>query len=67
MDADGFVYVVDRIKDMIVSGGENVYSAEVENAITQLAAVSMAAVIACPTSAGASGCTPWWCCGPARR
>ena len=31
MDDDGFVYIVDRIKDMIVSGGENVYSAEVEN------------------------------------
>ena len=48
MDADGFIYVVDRIKDMIVSGGENVYSAEVENAITQLPQVSMAAVIGVP-------------------
>lgn len=48
MDADGFVYVVDRIKDMIVSGGENVYSAEVENAITQLPQVGMAAVIGVP-------------------
>jgi acyl-CoA synthetase (AMP-forming)/AMP-acid ligase II len=48
MDADGFFYVVDRIKDMIVTGGENVYSAEVENAITQLPQVSMAAVIGVP-------------------
>ena len=48
MDADGFFYVVDRIKDMIVTGGENVYSAEVENAITQLQQVSMAAVIGVP-------------------
>ena len=48
MDDDGFLYVVDRIKDMIVSGGENVYSAEVENAITQLPQVSMAAVIGVP-------------------
>lgn len=31
MDEDGFVYVVDRIKDMIITGGENVYSTEVEN------------------------------------
>jgi acyl-CoA synthetase (AMP-forming)/AMP-acid ligase II len=31
MDEDGFVYVVDRVKDMIISGGENVYSVEVEN------------------------------------
>ena len=48
MDADGFFYVVDRIKDMIVTGGENVYSAEAENDITQLPQVSMAAVIAVP-------------------
>ena len=32
MDEDGFIYVVDRVKDMIISGGENVYSVEVENA-----------------------------------
>jgi len=48
MDADGFVYVVDRLKDMIVTGGENVYSAEVENAITQLPQVSACAVIGTP-------------------
>ncbi|MDM0043773.1 long-chain fatty acid--CoA ligase [Variovorax dokdonensis] len=48
MDKDGFVYVVDRLKDMIVTGGENVYSAEVENAITQLPEVSMCAVIGVP-------------------
>jgi len=48
MDADGFVYVVDRLKDMIVSGGENIYSAEVENAITQLPQVSMCAVVGVP-------------------
>jgi acyl-CoA synthetase (AMP-forming)/AMP-acid ligase II len=48
MDEDGFVYVVDRMKDMIVSGGENVYSAEVENAIAQLPQVLMSAVIGVP-------------------
>jgi acyl-CoA synthetase (AMP-forming)/AMP-acid ligase II len=48
MDEDGFVYVVDRMKDMIVSGGENVYSAEVENAIAQLSQVLMSAVIGVP-------------------
>jgi len=48
MDEDGFVYVVDRVKDMIVSGGENVYSAEVENAIYQHAAVAECAVIGIP-------------------
>ena len=33
LDDDGYLYLVDRVKDMIVTGGENVYSIEVENAI----------------------------------
>ena len=48
LDPDGFLYIVDRVKDMIVSGGENVYSAEVENAITQHPAVAACAVIGIP-------------------
>lgn len=48
MDKDGFVYVVDRIKDMIVSGGENVYSAEVEEALYSHASVAECAVIGVP-------------------
>lgn len=48
MDDDGFVYVADRLKDMIVSGGENVYSIEVENALLSHAAVREAAVIGIP-------------------
>ncbi len=48
MDADGFVYVVDRMKDMIVSGGENVYSAEVEQSLYSHAAVAECAVIGIP-------------------
>ena len=48
MDEDGYVYVVDRIKDMIISGGENVYSAEVENCIAQHPAVAQCAVIGIP-------------------
>ena len=38
MDDEGFVFIVDRLKDMIISGGENVYSAEVENAISLMPA-----------------------------
>lgn len=48
MDEDGYVFVVDRIKDMIVTGGENVYSAEVENAIAKHPAVVQVAVIGIP-------------------
>ncbi|MEH6405015.1 MAG: long-chain fatty acid--CoA ligase [Sneathiella sp.] len=48
MDEDGFVYIVDRVKDMIISGGENVYSAEVENALYQHPAVDTCAVIGIP-------------------
>ncbi|HET8881056.1 MAG TPA: long-chain fatty acid--CoA ligase [Solimonas sp.] len=48
LDEDGFLFIVDRVKDMIVSGGENVYSAEVENAIAQHEAVATCAVIGIP-------------------
>ena len=49
MDDDGYLYIVDRMKDMIVSGGENVYSAEVENALSQHPAVAACAVIGIPS------------------
>jgi long-chain acyl-CoA synthetase len=48
IDDEGFLFLVDRVKDMIVSGGENVYSAEVENALAQHAAVLECAVIGVP-------------------
>ena len=47
-DEEGFVWVVDRAKDMIISGGENIYSAEVENAIHAHPAVLEAAVVGRP-------------------
>lgn len=49
MDEAGYLFIVDRIKDMIVSGGENVYSAEVENTIGRHPAVAMCAVIGIPS------------------
>jgi fatty-acyl-CoA synthase len=45
---DGWAYVVDRVKDMIISGGENVYPAEVETAINALPGVTGSGVIAYP-------------------
>ncbi|MCY1353041.1 Long-chain-fatty-acid--CoA ligase FadD13 [compost metagenome] len=49
MDEDGYLFIVDRIKDMIVSGGENVYSAEVESAVAGHPAVAACAVIGVPS------------------
>ncbi len=49
MDEHGLLYVVDRIKDMIVTGGENVYSAEVEDALYAHSAVAECAVIGIPS------------------
>jgi fatty-acyl-CoA synthase len=48
MDEDGFIYVVDRKKDMIISGGENIYCAEVEAAIDAHPKVAEVAVIGVP-------------------
>jgi acyl-CoA synthetase (AMP-forming)/AMP-acid ligase II len=48
MDDDGYIHLVDRLKDMIITGGSNVYSAEVENAIGSHPAVAAAAVIGIP-------------------
>ena len=48
VDPDGWAYVVDRVRDMIISGGENVYPAEVEAAVTELAGVVDCSVVAVP-------------------
>ena len=48
LDQEGYLYLVDRVTDMIVSGGENVYSIEVENAIATHPAVAQVAVIGVP-------------------
>jgi fatty-acyl-CoA synthase len=48
VDAEGYYYIVDRWKDMYISGGENVYPAEVENVLYQLPAIAEAAVIGIP-------------------
>ena len=48
VDADGFYYIVGRKKDMIISGGENIYAAEVEAVLIQHPAVADAALIGVP-------------------
>jgi acyl-CoA synthetase (AMP-forming)/AMP-acid ligase II len=48
MDAEGYVYILDRVKDLIISGGENIYPAEIENVLLQHDAVQDGAVIGVP-------------------
>jgi acyl-CoA synthetase (AMP-forming)/AMP-acid ligase II len=48
MDADGYVYVTDRIKDLIISGGENIYPAEVERVLAEHPSIADVAVIGVP-------------------
>jgi acyl-CoA synthetase (AMP-forming)/AMP-acid ligase II len=48
MDESGYIFIVDRSKDMIISGGENIYSVEVENAVLQHESVAACAVIGIP-------------------
>lgn len=47
-DADGYLYVIDRLKDMIIMSGENIYPIEIEDALLQHPAVAQVAVIAAP-------------------
>ncbi len=48
VDEDGYYYIVDRLKDMYISGGENVYPAEVENVLYQMEQIAEVAVIGVP-------------------
>jgi len=48
LDDDGFLYITDRIKDMVISGGENVYPAEVENALYEHPSIVEVAVVGLP-------------------
>jgi len=64
-DADGYLYMVDRAKDMIITGGENVYSIEVRRCSPTTTPSSKLRCSASPTSAGVKPCTPPSPCVPA--
>jgi acyl-CoA synthetase (AMP-forming)/AMP-acid ligase II len=49
MDEGGYIYIADRLKDMIISGGENIFSAEVESAVSRHPGVSEVAVVGIPS------------------
>jgi len=55
IDEDGFVFIADRVKDMIISGGENVFSAEVESAISKHSDVAEVAVVGIPSEEWGEG------------
>lgn len=63
-DAEGYLYIVDRIKDMILSGGLNIYCREVEQAIEALPAVREAAVVAGPDAAYGECVVAYVACRP---
>ncbi|WP_159502377.1 o-succinylbenzoate--CoA ligase [Microbacterium sp. 18062] len=57
LDEDGYLYIADRLKDMIISGGENIYPAEIENLISDIKGISGVAVIGVPDERW--GEVPW--------
>lgn len=58
VDEDGYVFIRDRIKDAILVAGENVYPAEIENALERHPGVAEAVVVGTPTNGGANASTP---------
>jgi fatty-acyl-CoA synthase len=61
LDAEGYLYVDGRSKDMIISGGENIYPAEIENLLIESPDIAEASVIGRPDRAGARSWSPSWC------
>lgn len=59
LDEEGFVYIVDRMKDMLIRGGENIYSIEVESALYDHPAIMDAALVGIPTARWAKSPRPW--------
>jgi fatty-acyl-CoA synthase len=57
LDADGYLFISDRLKDMIISGGENIYPAEIENLLNDIDGVTGAAVVGIPDDQW--GEVPW--------
>jgi len=57
LDPDGYLFIADRLKDMIISGGENIYPAEIENLISDIEGISGVAVVGVPDERW--GEVPW--------
>ena len=61
-DEEGYLYLVDRKSNMIISGGENVYPSEVEACSGHTPRCRTPPSLAFQTRNGAKPCTRWWCC-----
>ena len=67
MDAEGFRYLRDRMKDLVITGGENVYPVEVERVLGGHPSILEVAVIGVPTNSSARHCWPSRCSGPVQH
>lgn len=67
LDDDGFLYIVDREKDMIIRGGENIYPAELESILYEHPAVAEAAVVGVPDDVYGEGVVAYVVLGPAQE
>ena len=66
-DSDGFVFIEDRLKDMIITGGENVYSPEIERVLVEHPAIARSRSSAFPTTVGVKPSRLSWFSLPKRR
>jgi acyl-CoA synthetase (AMP-forming)/AMP-acid ligase II len=60
-DEEGYYYIADRKNDMIISGGMNIYPAEIEAALDASPTSTRWRCSGSPTRSGGRACTPWWC------
>ena len=67
MDEDGYMQLVDRIKDMVISGGENIYPVEIENVLITHPAVSEVAIIGVPDTKWGESLLAWVIPAPGAR
>lgn len=67
IDEDGFIYILDRRKDMIISGGFNIYAVDLEQALLTHPAVDDAAVIGIQVNSGVKHLWAWWFSNPGTR
>ena len=61
MDENGHIYIEGRTKDLIISKGQNIYPAEIENVVKAMPDLADSTWSACPTKSTGRRCAPAWC------